>query len=297
MKGKVIEEPQTEEIEGDDKKLPENSKKSVKFDIQPEPEIEKFASDPVGDEVKPDEQTIPVEKPGYVLVDQIYQEPLEDYDIAFQDDLQKMKDMGLPLGFLNTTPFEVEENNGVIKAAVSSGTGQGKKKRRPKKKKKIVPPNLVQEFNDGWWAEQSKVEDQFQQWSISCDLTNTDDKPKKESIDNWGDVKKESNEVASNWVNSEASECKSLKVVENIGNWGDSDALNTDKSGGNWGDVKSQDNNGQTVNPISNWNDSKASNNEAGEWGNTSAPILSSGWGDVAAADSENEGNKQSNTW
>ena len=30
--------------------------------------------DPVGDEVKPDEQTTPVEKPGYVLVDQIYQE-------------------------------------------------------------------------------------------------------------------------------------------------------------------------------------------------------------------------------
>merc|ERR1719354_227966 len=342
MKGKVIEEPQTEEIEGDDKKLTENSKKTVKFDIQPEPEIEKFASDPVGDEVKPDEQTTPVEKPGYVLVDQIYQEPLEDYDIAFQDDLQKMKDMGLPLGFLNTTPFEVEENNGVIKAAVSSGTGQGKKKRRPKKKKKIVPPDLVQEFNDGWWAEhsndaimkvwkqkygafmdngeseatddaaekiekdQSKVVDQFQQWSISCDLTNTDDKPKKESIDNWGDVKKESNEVASNWVNSEASE----NVDENIGNWGDSDASHTDKSVGNWGDIKSQDNNGQTVNPISNWNDSKASNNEAGEWGNTSAPVLSSGWGDVAAADSENnkdssnyvndwenEGNKQSNTW
>ncbi len=44
MKGKVIEEPQTEEIEGDDKKLTENSKKTVKFDIQPEQEIEKFAS-------------------------------------------------------------------------------------------------------------------------------------------------------------------------------------------------------------------------------------------------------------
>ena len=44
MKGKVIEEPQTEEIEGDDKKLTENSKKTVKFDIQPEQESEKFAS-------------------------------------------------------------------------------------------------------------------------------------------------------------------------------------------------------------------------------------------------------------
>ena len=31
-----------------------------------------------------------------------------------------MKEMGLPLGFLNTTPFEVEENDGVIKEIYSN---------------------------------------------------------------------------------------------------------------------------------------------------------------------------------
>merc|ERR1719427_488927 len=90
-------------------------------------------------------------KPGYILVDQMYQNPIEDYDIAFEEDLTKMKEMGLPLGFLNTTPFEVEENDGVIKVAVSSKK-QGKKKKRGKKKK-VVPQDYAEEFNSGWWEE------------------------------------------------------------------------------------------------------------------------------------------------
>merc|ERR1712083_518635 len=52
-------------------------------------------------------------KPGFVLVDQIYEEPIEEFDVAFKDDLSKMKDMGLPLGFLNVSPFEVDENKEV----------------------------------------------------------------------------------------------------------------------------------------------------------------------------------------
>ena len=158
---------------------------------------------------------------------------------------------------------------------------------------------------------QNKVEDQFQQWSISCDSSNTDDKPKNDGVDNWGDVKKDTNEVVGNWGDSQSSDAKSLKADETMGNWGDSGASNTENSVGNWGDVKSQDNNGQTANQIGNWGDSPATNNEAvGEWGKNSAPISSSGWGDAASTESENnkdssnsvtewknDGDKESNTW
>merc|ERR1712029_920045 len=49
-----------------------------------------------------------------VLVEQIYSESVEDFDVAFKEDLVQMKEMGLPLGFLNVSPFEVEEKNGVV---------------------------------------------------------------------------------------------------------------------------------------------------------------------------------------
>ena len=46
MKGKVIEEPPAEEVEANENKetLEENAGKTVRFDIQPEQEIEKITS-------------------------------------------------------------------------------------------------------------------------------------------------------------------------------------------------------------------------------------------------------------
>jgi hypothetical protein len=43
-----------------------------------------------------------------------------------------MKELGLPLGFLNVSPYELDENNGQIKPVVDNK----RTKRRGKKKKK-----------------------------------------------------------------------------------------------------------------------------------------------------------------
>ena len=50
-----------------------------------------------------------------------------------------MKDLGLPLGFLNVSPFEVDENGGAVRAALG-----GKKKKRGRKKKKVITQDLAQ---------------------------------------------------------------------------------------------------------------------------------------------------------
>ena len=49
--------------------------------------------------------------------------------------------MGLPLGFLNVSPFEVDENK-EVKTVVDPISTNKKKKRR--KKKKVIPPDYVQ---------------------------------------------------------------------------------------------------------------------------------------------------------
>ena len=51
-----------------------------------------------------------------------------------------MKDMGLPLGFLNVSPFEVDENK-VVKTVLD--TSGAVKKKRKKRKKKVIPPDYV----------------------------------------------------------------------------------------------------------------------------------------------------------
>merc|ERR1711970_259079 len=118
---------------------------------------------------------------------QIYQNPIEDYDIAFEEDLTKMKEMCLPLGFLNTTP---KENDGVIKVAVSSKK-QGKKK-KPGKKKKVVPQDYAEEFNSVWWEEHGN-EAIMQVWTerYGAFLDNGDqdqDQTSNVNVGGWGDI-------------------------------------------------------------------------------------------------------------
>merc|ERR1712110_1208958 len=49
-----------------------------------------------------------------VRADQIYSEPVEEFDLAYKEDLIRMKELRLPLGFLNVSPFDVEENDGQV---------------------------------------------------------------------------------------------------------------------------------------------------------------------------------------
>merc|ERR1740128_615078 len=85
-----------------------------------------------------------------VRADQIYSEPVEEFDLAYKEDLIKMKELGLPLGFLNVSPFEVEENDGQVQVSTNQNL---KSKRRRKKKKKVIDEYKQAEFDSGWWAE------------------------------------------------------------------------------------------------------------------------------------------------
>ena len=85
-----------------------------------------------------------------VRADQIYSEPVEEFDLAYKEDLIRMKEMGLPLGFLNVSPFEVEENDGQVQVSSNNNL---KSNRRRKKKKKVIDEYKQAEFDSGWWAE------------------------------------------------------------------------------------------------------------------------------------------------
>ena len=85
-----------------------------------------------------------------VRADQIYSEPVEEFDLAYKEDLIRMKEMGLPLGFLNVSPFDVEENDGQVQVSSNNNL---KSNRRRKKKKKVIDEYKQNEFDSGWWAE------------------------------------------------------------------------------------------------------------------------------------------------
>ena len=85
-----------------------------------------------------------------VRADQIYSEPVEEFDLAYKEDLIRMKELGLPLGFLNVSPFDVEENDGQVQVSSNNNL---KSNRRRKKKKKVIDEYKQAEFDSGWWAE------------------------------------------------------------------------------------------------------------------------------------------------
>jgi hypothetical protein len=52
-----------------------------------------------------------------------------------------MKEMGLPLGFLNVSPYEVDENNGQVRPVIDSR--KLKKRSKKKKKKQILEEDVI----------------------------------------------------------------------------------------------------------------------------------------------------------
>ena len=119
MKGKVIEDPIIEDLPNEETTAPTNEdisveplalteslqneeaiqkimegQKKVTFKEEEYPRPKKSLEDSLGTDIVlnnlPSEVAEP--KPGYVLVNQIYDEPIEDFDIAYKDDLLQVKD-------------------------------------------------------------------------------------------------------------------------------------------------------------------------------------------------------------
>ena len=85
-----------------------------------------------------------------VRADQLYSEPVEEFDLAYKEDLIKMKELGLPLGFLNVSPLEVVKNDGQVQVSANNNF---KSNRRRKKKKRVIDEYKQAEFDSGWWAD------------------------------------------------------------------------------------------------------------------------------------------------
>ena len=199
-----------------------------------------------------------------VIVEHIYSEPLEEYDMAFKEDVSKMKEMGLPLGFLNVSPFEVDENNGVVE--VNNTVMKGNKRRR-KKKKRVIEEHLRAEFDQTWWAEygQNRIMEVWQERYGQFMEGNDEENNEKETET----VAQENGTGGGEWENSED--------LTGTAGWGDT---KEDKSGevNGWGDAEvSQDEKKQS---------SRAG---GGDWG----PSEEGGWGEVSAWGQGEEGGQQ----
>merc|ERR1711915_58656 len=114
MKGKVIEDTVDVKISDIDKK----NKRKVSFDteaLEEKNDMDKIMEEnfPNQEESSDDMKNANV-KGKVVVVEQLYSEPVEDFDIAYKEDLVKMKELGLPLGFLNVSPYDVDASNGLI---------------------------------------------------------------------------------------------------------------------------------------------------------------------------------------
>lgn len=130
--------------------------RSVSFDVAEE-EGSKEVSEEVAEALADPWRELRAASPAgrVVLVEQVLQEPQEEFDIPYKEDVLKMKELGLPLGFLNVSPYEVEEG-GVVETPVMDRLTKGKKKGR-RKKKRVVDEETRARFDSGWWAEQGEA--------------------------------------------------------------------------------------------------------------------------------------------
>ena len=146
MKGKVIEDTVDVKISDIDKK----NKRKVSFDteaLEEKNDMDKIMEEnfPNQGESSDDMKNANV-KGKVVVVEQLYSEPVEDFDIAYKEDLVKMKELGLPLGFLNVSPYDVDANNGLIEVPQKRSLKGGKSK----KKKRVVDDDMREEFDRDW---------------------------------------------------------------------------------------------------------------------------------------------------
>ena len=53
----------------------------------------------------------------------------------------QMKELGLPLGFLNVSPYELDENNGQVKPVIDPK--KGRRRGKKKKKKQVLEEDVI----------------------------------------------------------------------------------------------------------------------------------------------------------
>ena len=150
MKGKVVEPEVDPHLEEEDKK-----KRKVSFDAETldnEKSVGEIEKNVVGSDniENTGEGREEKERNKVVLVEQLYSEPVEEFDLAYKEDLVKMKEMGLPLGFLNVSAYEVDANNGLVEVPLKGGGRGGKGKR---KKKTVIEEEMRDEFDREWWPQ------------------------------------------------------------------------------------------------------------------------------------------------
>ena len=103
--------------------------RSVSFDLGAEGDTEDKISEAIEDPWKDLHASVSHSQGSTtILVDQPAVEisPQEDFDIPFREDALKMKEMGLPLGFNNVSPYEVEEG-AVVETQMKERLTKGKR--------------------------------------------------------------------------------------------------------------------------------------------------------------------------
>ena len=146
MKGKLVEEEEVGEVKVG---------RSVSFDLGAEGDVEDKISEALEDPWK-DLHAAGSHSQGSttILVDQpaIETSPQEDFDIPFREDALKMKEMGLPLGFNNVSPYEVEEGGAVVETQMKERLTKGKRRGKKKKKQQAVDEETKERFDVEWWV-------------------------------------------------------------------------------------------------------------------------------------------------
>ena len=258
MKGKLVEEDEGEEIKVG---------RSVSFDLGAGGEdgdnISEALEDPWKD-LRPGHMTAS-EGSTTILVDQPVVEATiqEDFDIPFKEDVLKMKEMGLPLGFNNVSPYEVEEGGAVVETQMKDRLTKGKRRGKKKKRQQVVDEATKQRFDQEWWVihGNDKVmqvwKERYGKYMDDQEEEAQDDEEEEES-QTWQEYDDHGNNhgpvVESKESNLEQESCDPSQGQH-----------------GGWG----------TTNPA------KAENTEGGQlgWGQVPPPsTTASGWGEVTSA-------------
>ena len=166
------------------------------------------------------------------LVEHEQEAPQEEYEIAGKEDMVKMKELGLPLGFMNVSPYEVEEGGGVVETAVKERLAKGKRRGR-KKKRRVVEEEVRAEFDSSWWAEQGQdriMEVWRERYGKFMDGQEEQEQEgaEGEKEQTWKEYDKEKEEDKSDTVTEEVGD----KRDDSVGGWG---AAPSHESGGGAG--------------------------------------------------------------
>ena len=201
-----------------------------------------------------------------ILVDQPAMEtsPQEDFDIPFKEDALKMKEMGLPLGFNNVSPYEVEEGGAVVETQMKERLTKGKRRGKKKKKQQAVDEETKQRFDVEWWSIHGNAK-VMKVWKERYGRFMDDQEEEIQDDEIQDDVDEEENQ---SWQEYEDQGINQEVAVESEGR--DTSGPSSEQAGG-WG----------TNTPLQ-------GENEAGAnlgWGQAPPPsTTASGWGEVTSA-------------